>query len=155
MGHWGVRSYENDDADDAIDAAMEAVHGAAYDDLMDDGNPLSFDQVQKRLADARTLAAAVKNLEEAVGTPLDGAEDAWDEVHRLALAGIVVRHAEFGVPIPAGLLGRAIAWLEVEDIEWDEATKRSLRREKEVALLRRAKLSTPGAEDGDSGDDDR
>ena len=55
MGYWGVKSYENDDADDALDAGFERVHGDLYEQLMDDGNPLSFEQVQKGLADSRTL----------------------------------------------------------------------------------------------------
>ena len=72
MGYWGVKSYENDDADDALDAGFDHVHGTLYEELMDDRNPLSFEQVQKRLADARTLAAAVAALEELVGATLDG-----------------------------------------------------------------------------------
>ena len=67
MGYWGVKSYENDDANDALDAAFELVHGDVYEELMDDRNPLSFEQVQKRLADGKTLAAAVSVLEELVG----------------------------------------------------------------------------------------
>ena len=59
MGHWGVKSYEVDEADSALDAGFDGVHGAAYEDLMDDRNPLSVDQVQKRLANPETLAAAV------------------------------------------------------------------------------------------------
>ena len=75
MGYWGVKSYENDDADDALDAGFDQVHGALYEELMDDRNPLSFEQVQKRLADGRTLAAAVSALEELVGAELDGDPD--------------------------------------------------------------------------------
>ena len=70
MGYWGVKSYENDDADDALDAGFEEVHGDLYEELMDDRNPLSFEQVQKRLADGRTLTAAVAVLEEMVGAAL-------------------------------------------------------------------------------------
>ena len=55
MGHWGVKSYENDEADDALDAGFDRVHGEHYDELMDDRNPLTFEQVQQQLADARTL----------------------------------------------------------------------------------------------------
>jgi hypothetical protein len=142
MGYWGVKSYENDDANHAIDAAMEAVHGDRYEELMDDHNPLSFDQVQKRLASEATLTAAVSALQDEVGKPLDDSE-AWDETDRLALAGVVVRHAEFGVPISADLLSRALEWLETEDIDWDESTKRRLRREKEMALLKRLKPAPP------------
>ena len=28
MGHWGVKSFENDDAADALDAGFDRVHGA-------------------------------------------------------------------------------------------------------------------------------
>lgn len=133
MGHWGVKSYENDEAADALDAGLEEVHGAAYDALMDDRNPLTFDQVQAQLANPATLAAAVAALTEAVGpgVPLDD----WDERARLAFAGVVVRHAEFGVAVPPGWLDRALGWLKAEAIEWDEATVRRLRRQQEVALL--------------------
>ncbi|WP_165219908.1 hypothetical protein [Aquisphaera insulae] len=137
MGHWGVRSYDNDDADDAIDAGFEAACGAEYEDLMDDRNPLSFDQVQKKLASPRTLEEAIRALEGMIGGPLEAEPDRWDPEARLALAGVVVRHAEFGVSIPQALRERAIAFLEAEDIDWDEETKRRLRREKEIALLRR------------------
>ena len=75
MGHWGVKSFENDDAADALDAGFDCVHGATYEALMDDRNPLSPDQVQKQLASSETLAAAIAALEDAVGQPLD----AWDE----------------------------------------------------------------------------
>jgi hypothetical protein len=134
MGHWGVKSYENDGAADALDAGLERVHGEAYDDLMDDRNRLTFDQVQQKLAGAETLAAAVEALRESVGaeTPWDD----WDETDRLAFAGVVVRHAEFGVPVPPEWLDRATGWLETEEIDWDEATARRLRRQKEIALLK-------------------
>ena len=59
MGHWGVKSYENDDAADALDLGFQRVAGTAYDDLMDDRNPLTFDQVQRKLAGPETLAAAL------------------------------------------------------------------------------------------------
>ena len=134
MGHWGVKSYENDEAADAIDAGLERVHGDAYDALMDDRNALSFDQVQEQLASPETLAAAVGALVEAVGA--DRPFDDWDETERLAFAGAVVRHAEFGVPVPADWLARATDWLETETIAWDDATVRRLRRQKEIALLR-------------------
>lgn len=137
MGHWGVKSYENDDAADAVDAAFERVHGDAYDDLMDDRNALSFDQVQEQLASPETLAAALEILRETVGADLSF-ED-WDDAERLGLVGVVVRHAEFGVPVPPEWLDRAIDWLEHESIEWDEATVRGLRRAKEIDLLRKFK----------------
>ena len=142
MGYWGVKSYENDDANDALDAAFEEIHGDLYEELMDDRNPLSFEQVQKRLANGRTLTAAVAMLEEMVGEKLTGDNAAWDEAARLALAGIVVRHAECGVPIANDLLTIAFEWLEHEELEWEEETKRRLRREKEIALLRKAKDAT-------------
>ncbi len=131
MGGWGVKSYESDDAADALDAGFDRVHGASYEALMDDGNPLPFDQVQAKLADANTLAAAVGALREAFGDDLD----AWDDEQRLAFAGVVVRHAECGVAPPDDWRARAVDWLEAEAIEWDEATARMLRRKKEIALL--------------------
>lgn len=137
MGHWGVKSFENDDAADALDAGFNRVHGAAYDDLMDDRNPLTFDQVQEKLANAETLAASLEALREAVGKPFED----WDEIERLAFAGVVVRHAECRVPIPDEARLRAIDWLEHEEIDWDEATVRRLRREKEIALLRKATVA--------------
>lgn len=143
MGYWGVKSYENDDADDALDAGFEEVHGDLYEELMDDSNPLSFEQVQKRLADDRTLAAAVAVLEEMVGAALTSDSTVWDEAARLALAGIVVRHAECGVRIPCDLLNLALEWLEHEEIDWDEETTRRLRRGKEISLLRQSRNAPP------------
>ena len=137
MGHWGVKSYENDDAADAIDTALERVHGEKYDEMMDDRSPLTFDQVQKALASSETLAASIEALRVAVGPDVPSEE--WDETARLAFAGIVVRHAEFGVPVRAEWLDQAVLWLENETIEWDEATTRRLRRDNEVALLRKLK----------------
>ena len=82
-----------------------------------------------------------------------GSEDlsAWDEAARLAFAGVVVRHAELGVTIPAPLRDRAIAWLEAEEIDWDEETKRRLRREKEIAMLRGARHRSIPAKRTDPG----
>lgn len=134
MGHWGVRSYENDLAGDALDAALEAVHGEEYDRLMDDRNPLPFEQVQDRLLNPETLLEAVDILKDELGQ--DPA--AWDELGRLALAGVVVRHAERKVPIPPDLLALALHFLQSEDIEWDEATKRQLRKAREIELLRKS-----------------
>jgi hypothetical protein len=136
MGHWGVKSYENDDANDALDAGFDRVHGDAYDQLMDDDNPLTFEQVQAKLADARTLTEAIAAVAEFAGNP--DATESWDELARLALVGVVVRHAELNVPIPEPWGRRAIEWLEQEEIDWDEATKRRLRIQKELDLLRRA-----------------
>jgi hypothetical protein len=132
MGHWGVKSYENDDADSALDAAFDRVHKSRYDELMDDRNPMTFDQVHEELADPQTLAAAVEWLRQEFG----GDFDSWDEIARLAFSGVVVRHAEFGVPIPSEWKDRAVRWLEAEEIEWDEDTVRRLRREKEIGRLR-------------------
>src|SRR5271166_4448420 len=98
MGHWGVKSYENDEAADALDAGFDRVHGPLYEELMDDRNPLSFEQVQQRLADPRTLEASIAALQKSMA--LEMSPEDWDEMARLALAGIVVRHAELGVSIP-------------------------------------------------------
>ena len=133
MGSWGVRSYENDDADFAIDAGLERVHGAAYEDLMEDDNPLTIDQIHRQLANAATLDAAVENYRAEVDQPWDN----WDDEQRLALVGIVVRHAEMNVPIPDEIRFRALEWLHSESSEWDEATARRLRREREIELLER------------------
>jgi hypothetical protein len=134
MGHWGVKSYENDAAADALDAGFDRVHGKRYEELMDDRNPLTFEQVQERLADARTLEAAIAALENSLVVP--GPPEAWDDEDRLALVGIVVRHAEAGVPIPEIWRRQAVLWLEQEEIDWEGATARRRRREKEIALLR-------------------
>jgi hypothetical protein len=134
MGHWGVKSYENDDADFALDAGFDRVHGAAYEALMDDRNPLTFEQVQQRLVSPETLAAALDALREDVGKPL--AE--WDDAQRLAFAGVVVRHAELGVPVPDDVRLLALDWLENEAIDWQEATTRRLRKAREIAALQRA-----------------
>ncbi|HZW30212.1 MAG TPA: hypothetical protein VFF52_05850 [Isosphaeraceae bacterium] len=140
MGQWGVKSYENDSAAEALDAGFERVHGVIYEDLMDDRNPLSYEQVQQRLADPRTLEASIAALEDSVGPAT--APEAWDEETRLALAGIVVRHAELKVAIPEPWRQRAIDWLEQEPIDWHEATARRLRRQKEIDLLRRTAAAT-------------
>ena len=147
MGHWGVKSYENDEANDALDAGFDRVHGERYDELMDDGNPLTYEQVQQSLADPRTLEAAIDALRDAVGR--DVAPDDWEDEARLALAGVVVRYAELKIPVPEEWRERAIDWLEHEEIEWQEATARRLRRDKEVELLRRA-AGTGEAGDGPS-----
>ena len=133
MGHWGVKSYENDEAADALDAGFDRVHGKQYEELMDDRNPLTFEQVQERLADPRTLDASIAALRDSLDQ--ESPPEAWDELARLALVGIVVRHAELGVPIPEPWRQRAVDWLEHEEIEWEEATVRRLRRQKEIALL--------------------
>jgi hypothetical protein len=136
MGHWGVKSYEHDEANDALDAGFERVHGARYEELMDDSNPLTFEQVQATLADSRTLFASIESLRDSLA--LDTSPANWDELARLALVGIVVRHTELGVPIPQPWMQYTIDWLENEAIEWDETTARRLRRAKELALIRKA-----------------
>jgi hypothetical protein len=138
--YWGVKSYENDDAGDALDAGFDRVHGELYEELMDDRNPLSFEQVQKRLADPRTLDASIAALKESLA--LASVPEEWDEEARLGLVGIIVRHAELNVPIPADWLTLAIDWLEKEDLDWEEATARQFRRQKEISLLR-SKQSRP------------
>jgi hypothetical protein len=136
MGHWGIKSYENDAASDALDAGFDRVHGERYEELMDDRNPLTYEQVQQQLADARTLTTSIDALWEAVGRDL--APEDWDDEARLGMAGVVVRHAELKVPIPEEWRGRAIDWLDGEEIEWESATTRKLRRQKEIDLLRNA-----------------
>jgi hypothetical protein len=147
MGHWGIKSYENDGAADALDAGFDRVHGERYDELMDDRNPLTYEQVQQRLADPRTLAASIEALWEAVGREV--APEDWDDEARLAMAGVLVRHAELKVPIPEEWRRRAIDWLDGEEIEWESATTRKLRRQKEVDLLRRAPSAEAGPDRGD------
>ena len=134
MGHWGVKSYEIDEANDAIDAGFERVHGSVYDELMDDRNPLTYDQVIAKLANEKTLAAAIEALEDEFGADRDD----WDEIARLAFAGIVVRHAELKVPLDPVTKALAIAHLRDESIEWEEATARKIRRDKEIGLLEKS-----------------
>jgi hypothetical protein len=143
MGHWGVKSYEHDDAADALDAGFDRTHGALHEELMDDRNPLTFEQVQERLASPATFEAALAALKEATASA--DPPETWDDVVRLAAAGVVVRHAELGVPIPEPWRQRAIDWLENEEIEWEAATARRVRRQKEIAFLRRLK---PAGESG-------
>lgn len=132
-GCWGLKSYENDDAHDALDRGFERVHGAVYDDLMDDRDPTPFEEIQKRLAGPETLAAALDLFEYEAGSN----RDHWDDLDRLGYAGIIVRHVELGVAVPDDLKATAAAFLEAETLEWDEPTKRNLRREKEIAMLKR------------------
>jgi hypothetical protein len=136
MGYWGVRSYEIDQADEALDAGMERVHGAEYEQLMDDRNPLSYEQVQQKLASPSTLAASLALLQTALGIDTD---DAYDEEGRLAYVGVVVRHAECRVPLPEDVRRRAIAWLKAEDLDWDQDQARRDRRiAQEIASLESA-----------------
>lgn len=135
MGCWGIKSYENDDAHEALDRGFERVYGDVYDELMDDKNPMTFEQVQKKLANAETLAAALDVFEDEAGSN----RDLWDDLDRLGYAGIVVRHVELDVPVPPDALASAIGFLEGEEIDWEsDATTRKLRRDKELAALRRA-----------------
>lgn len=134
MGHWGVKSYEIDEANDAVDAGFDRVHGSVYDDLMDDRNPLTYDQVIAKLANEKTLAAAIEALEAEFGADRKD----WDEVVRLAFAGIVVRHAELRVPIDPQTKALVITYLREETIEWEEATARKIRRDKEIGLLEKS-----------------
>lgn len=133
MGFWGTKSYDNDLASDALDAGFDSVHGDRYEDLMDDRNPVPFEKVQEQLASVETLKAALAALEELVAE-LDP-EDEDDSA--LAYAGIVVRHVECKVTVPEALLLKAIESLDSEDIEWPQATERKLRKDKEIAMLKR------------------
>jgi hypothetical protein len=132
MGSWGVKSYEIDEADEALDAGFDRVHGDEYDRLMDDRNPMTLDQIHNQLANSATLDASITALRETFGEDFE----TWDEVARLAYAGVVVRHAECKTDIPAKVKEQAIDWLTNENIDWEEATARRLRRQKEVALLK-------------------
>ena len=134
MGHWGVRSYEVDEAADAIDAAMDQVHGQVYDDLMSDRNPLPIEQVHRQLANSQTLAAAVSALEEEYGSD----RDSWDDLAQLAFCGVVVLHAELGVAVPDDWKQAAAQWLEAEELDWDPQPQRDARRRREIELLRRS-----------------
>ena len=67
----------------------------------------------------------------------------WDEEARLALAGIIVRHAELKVPIPEVWLKHALDSLENEKLDWEEATARQFRRQKEITVLRSAPSTPP------------
>jgi hypothetical protein len=135
MGQWGVKSYENDEASDALDAGFEHVHGELYEKLMDDRSSLTYEEVQAKLADSRTLEASIDALCDSMGREI--ALEDWDELARLALAGIIVRHLEFQVPIPANWCKQAIDWLEHEEIDWHEAAARQRQRRDEIERLRR------------------
>jgi hypothetical protein len=145
MGHWGVRSYEVDEAHDALDAGFAFACGAEYERLMDDRCPLTLEQVQERLASPAVLEAALAAHADGAGT---ADEACWDEVQRLAYAGIVVRFVELKVPIPEEVRERARRYLEEESLEWDAATKRRLRRERELGLLEQAEVTGTGRAGG-------
>ena len=99
--------------------------------LRDAADHMTVEQIQARLANAETLVAAVESSVAEVGLPWDE----WDEVDRLGFVGVIVLHAELGVPIPEDWRDRAVAWLRDETIDWDEATARKLRRHKEIERL--------------------
>ncbi len=139
MGQWGVRSYEGDEAADALDAGFQQVHGEIYETMMDDGNPLTYEQVQAKLANPATLAAALAALELEFGTD----RESWPEEAKLGFAGVLVRHVELEVPVAPEGLELAISWLEAEEIDWEEATARRLRKSKELDLLTKAGTNTP------------
>lgn len=130
-----MRSYENDDAHDAIDGAFERVHGDVYDELTDDANPLTLAEVHQKLASAETLAAALDLFEDEAGSD----REQWDELDHLGYAGVVVRHAELGVAIPEEVRRLAVDFLENEDLEWDEPAQRKRIREREIGLLKASK----------------
>lgn len=133
MGARGVKSYEIDEAADALDAGFDRAHGATCEALMDDRNRLTIEQVQRQLASPETLAAVASALIDESGDNFE----TRDEVARLAFAGEVVRQAEFGVTADPPWRLLAIDWLEHEEIDRDEATARRLRIREEVALLNR------------------
>lgn len=133
MGFWGIRSYENDLAADALDAGFDRVHGQRYEDLMDDRNPVPFEKVQEQLASEETLKSALAALEEAIGELEEDDED--DPA--LAYAGVVVRHVECRVDVPEEIVRKAIEALENEDMEWPRPTERKLRIDKEIAILKK------------------
>jgi len=133
MGYWGIKSYENDLAHDALDAGFDRIHGARYEELMDDRNPLPYEKVHEQLASPETLSAALAALDELVeGPALEGDGEAL-----LAWVGVVLRHVECRVPVPAVTIERAIQILENEDLEWPRPTERKLRLDKELAAFRK------------------
>ena len=133
MGYWGVKSYENDLAHDALDAGFDQVHGDRYEELMDDRNPLPYEKVHEELANLETLAKSLAALDEM----LEGPAMEGDEEEKLAWVGVVLRHLECKVAVPVEMLQQAIKLLEEEDMEWPRLTERKLRLEKELALFRK------------------
>lgn len=133
MGYWGIKSYENDLAHDALDAGFDQVHGDRYEALMDDRNPMPYEKVHEELANPETLQKSLAALDEMLEHPaLQG-----DEEERLAWVGVVLRHAECKVDVPRSILEEAVKVLESEDLEWPRPTERKLRLEKELALFRK------------------
>ena len=134
MGQWGVRSYENDDADFAIDAGMDRVHGPAYEGH--DGRRQPADDRPRSIGSSPT-ARRWRRPSRTTPPRSTPRGDDWDDEQRLGFAGIVVRHAELGVPVPDDWRLRALSYLRDEAIEWEEATARKLRRDREIELLER------------------
>ncbi len=133
MGYWGIKSYENDLAHDALDAGFDRIHGARYEELMDDRNPMPYEKVHEQLASLETLSATLAALDELVeGPALEGDDEAL-----LAWVGVVLRHVECRVPVPVVTIERAIQILENEDLEWPRPTERKLRLDKELAAFRK------------------
>lgn len=133
MGYWGVKSYENDLAHDALDAGFDQVHGDRYEELMDDRNPLPYEKVHEQLANLETLTKSLAALDEMLEHPaLEGDEEA-----KLAWVGVVLRHLECKVDVPQELLRQGAEILQNEDLEWPRPTERKLRLEKELALFRK------------------
>lgn len=133
MGFWGIKSYENDLAHDALDAGFDQVHGKRYEELMDDRNPVPYEKVHEELANLQTLEASLAALQELAAELPDDSED---DV-KLAYVGVVVRHAECKLGGSEEHFAKAIELLEQEDLDWPRPTERRLRIEKELALLRK------------------
>ena len=123
MGHWGVKSYEHDEAADALDAGFDRVHGAQYEELMDDRNPLSFEQVQQKLADSRTLEASIDALRETlgIGRSIGDAGTSWRD---WPWSGSWCDMPSWVCRFPDQWRLQAIDWLENEEIDWEEETFR-------------------------------
>ena len=134
MGYWGVKSYENDLAHDALDAGFDRIHGERYEALMDDRNPLPYEKVHEQLASPVTLAASLEALNQLIE---EQELEESDGEAQLAWVGVVLRHAECRVEIGPEIIQKAIEILESEDLDWPRPTERKLRLEKEVAVLRK------------------
>ena len=103
---------------------------------MDDRNPLSFEQVQQKLADSRTLECVDRRLEEMLG--IEGRPRAGTSSRGWRWPGSWCAMPSWASPIPEEWRRLAIDWLENEEIDWEEETIRQLRRRKEIELLKRA-----------------
>ena len=87
MNYWGVKSYENDDAGDALDAGFDPVHGALVKNswmttIRFHSSKFKRDLQASRLWKRRSRLCGNRLLW------IDPPEE-WDESARLALAGIV------------------------------------------------------------------